>query len=224
MKSDRTRGRPLSFDRAAALEAALDLFWRSGYDATSVAELTAAMKITPPSLYAAFGSKKDLFLEAVALYERQHGLLSLRALQDEGCTAKQAFERCFAFLAESSTNPEHPAGCFIVLAATNCCADSQDVEKALRDKRRASEKILCDRIVRGIEQGELPADTNAAELAKFYGAVIQGIAVQARDGASREDLEAIARRALDAWPSAIASAPKKKANGVKREHARSQGE
>ncbi|WP_394848031.1 TetR/AcrR family transcriptional regulator [Pendulispora brunnea] len=220
----KSRGRPLSFDRRAALEAALDLFWRRGYDATSVAELTAAMKVTPPSLYAAFGSKKDLFLEAVSLYEQEHGLMTLRALQDEGCTAKEAFERCLFLLAESSTDPAHPTGCFIVLAATNCSADSQDIEKALRDRRCTSEKMLRDRIVRGIEQGELPATTDAAELAKFYGAVIQGIAVQARDGATREQLEGIARRALDAWPSPPESASKKKANGVKREHARSQRE
>ncbi|WP_437486881.1 TetR/AcrR family transcriptional regulator [Sorangium sp. So ce1014] len=193
------RGRPRTFDRGVALEAALHVFWRHGYDTTSLAELTAAMKITPPSLYAAFGSKKELFLEAVALYVERYGASLARALCEEP-TARAAVARVLVEFASIASAPDHPHGCLIVHGATNCTPDSAEVEAALRDRRAASEGVLRQRIERGIAEGELPADTDAAALAKFYGAVIQGMSAQARDGASREELERIAQAALLAWP------------------------
>ncbi|WP_437310879.1 TetR/AcrR family transcriptional regulator [Sorangium sp. So ce388] len=194
------RGRPRAFDRRAALEAALRVFWRHGYDTTSLAELTAAMKITPPSLYAAFGSKKELFLEAVALYAETHGA-SVAQVLSESPTARAAIARILLEFAAFTSAPEHPLGCFFVLGAMNCTPESAAVEAALRDRRAAGEGALRQRIARGIAEGELPADTDAAALAKFYGAVLQGMSVQARDGASREELEHIARAALLAWPA-----------------------
>ncbi|AKT43601.1 TetR/AcrR family transcriptional regulator [Chondromyces crocatus] len=198
------RGRPRGFDRQAALEAALHLFWQHGYDATSLADLTAAMGISPPSLYAAFGSKKGLFLEAVDLYASTHGASTARAFTEEP-TAHATIRRMLLEMAAVFSDPAHPTGCFIVLGATNCVPASADIVAALRDRRIANEKLLRERIVRGIREGELPAGTDAAALAKFYGAIIQGMSIQARDGASRAELEEVARRALDAWPPVTSS-------------------
>ncbi|KYG02058.1 TetR family transcriptional regulator [Sorangium cellulosum] len=193
------RGRPRAFDRGVALEAALRVFWRHGYDATSLAELTAAMKITPPSLYAAFGSKKELFLEAVALYAEMYGASVPRALSEEP-TARAAVARVLLEFAAFSSSPDHPLGCLMVHGAANCTPGSAEVEAALRERRAASEAALRRRIEQGIAEGDLPADTDGAALAKYYGAVIQGMSVQARDGASREELERVAQAALRAWP------------------------
>ncbi|XXX78438.1 TetR/AcrR family transcriptional regulator [Sorangium sp. So ce134] len=200
------RGRPRAFDRGVALEAALRVFWRYGYDTTSLAELTAAMKITPPSLYAAFGSKKELFLEAVALYVELYGASLSRALSEEP-TARAAVARVLLEFAAFATASDHPLGCLMVHGAANCTEGSADVEAALRDRRAASEGGLRRRIERGIVEGDVPADTDAAALAKFYGAVVQGMSAQARDGASREELERIARAALRAWPRRPRRAP-----------------
>ncbi|WP_394827089.1 TetR/AcrR family transcriptional regulator [Pendulispora albinea] len=194
-----TRGRPRSFDRDAALQAALRVFWRYGYDASSLAVLTAAMGITPPSLYAAFGSKKELFCEAVDLYERTHGARTKEAFLEP--TALGAITRLLMLGAESFCAPGNPFGCFIVLGAVNCSPESADVETFLSNFRRASEKTIRDRIARGIREGELPKGTDAAALAKFYGAVVQGMSVQARDGATRKELEGIVHHALTAWPA-----------------------
>jgi TetR/AcrR family transcriptional regulator, copper-responsive repressor len=194
------RGRPRSFDRQAALEAALHVFWQYGYDAASLAELTAAMNITPPSLYAAFGSKKELFFEAVELYAATYGAGAARALE-EAPSAREAIKSIMLEAAASFCGPAHPQGCFFVLGATNCAPGSADVEAALRDRRIQNEGALRARIRRGIKEGELPAGTNASALAKFYGAVVQGMSVQARDGASRKELEGIVRAALLAWPA-----------------------
>ncbi|HTN82360.1 MAG TPA: TetR/AcrR family transcriptional regulator [Sorangium sp.] len=193
------RGRPRAFDRGAALEAALRVFWRHGYDATSLAELTAAMKITPPSLYAAFGSKKELFLEAVALYAEMYGASAPRALSEEP-TARAAVARVLLEFAAFASSPDHPLGCLMVHGAANCTPGSAEVEAALRERRAASEAALRRRIERGIAEGDLAAGTDAAALAKYYGAVIQGMSVQARDGAAREELEHVAQAALRAWP------------------------
>ena len=193
------RGRPRSFDREAALEAALRVFWRYGYDASSLNELTMAMEITPPSLYSAFGSKKELFLEAVDRYVHTYGAGSAAALEEP--TAKGAITQLLLASAASFSTPDCPFGCLVVLGAVNCGPESADVESAMRDLRRASEKGFRDRIARGIREGELPKGTDAAALAKFYGATVQGMSVQARDGASRKELEGIARTALLAWPA-----------------------
>jgi AcrR family transcriptional regulator len=113
------RGRPLSFDRDAALEAAMHVFWERGYEAASVADLTAAMGITPPSLYTAFGDKEQLFLEAIERYALGYGSISARALREEP-TARGAIERWLVEAAKELTEPCHPKGGLVVRAATNC--------------------------------------------------------------------------------------------------------
>ncbi|AKU94632.1 Transcriptional regulator, TetR family [Labilithrix luteola] len=204
------RGRPRSFDRDEALNAALGLFWRHGYDATSLNDLTAAMNVTPPSLYTAFGSKKQLFIEALDLYARTYGASPAMA---EATTARGAIEGLLRESAKQFPSPDHPSGCFTVLAATNCTEASSDVEALLRTKRLESEAGLRKRLDRAVEEGELPEGTDTAALAKFYGVVIQGMSVQARDGASNKELERVVDTAMALWPGPAKPSPKSKKRG-----------
>ncbi|MEU0332615.1 TetR/AcrR family transcriptional regulator [Streptomyces sp. NPDC006193] len=193
----RARGRPRSFDRAAALEKALMAFWRHGYEATSVSDLTRVMGIGAPSLYAAFGDKRTLFDEVVRVYGDTYGAFTDRALAEEP-TARTGVARMLREAAAEYTDPAHPYGCLIVHAATNCT--SPEVQVLLRERRNAAIAALETRIRADVAAGLLPAGTDAAALARHTGAMIQGMSQQARDGASRKDLEAIAEIALAVWP------------------------
>ncbi|MFB7507227.1 TetR/AcrR family transcriptional regulator [Streptomyces broussonetiae] len=193
----RTRGRPRSFDRATALEKALMAFWEHGYEATSVSDLTRIMGIGAPSLYAAFGDKRSLFEEVVRVYTDTHGAFGDRALAEEP-TARAAVERMLREAAAEYTDPAHPYGCLVVHAATNC--SSAEVEGLLRERRNANIAAFATRIRADVAAGLLPAGTDAGALARHTGAMIQGMSQQARDGASREDLEALAEIAMAIWP------------------------
>ncbi|HEX2525060.1 MAG TPA: TetR/AcrR family transcriptional regulator [Geminicoccus sp.] len=176
------------------------LFWRQGYAATSVAELTAAMGINPPSLYAAFGDKERLFLEAVESYQHKASQAAARLLA-EAPTAKLAIERLLEAMAQHLTCPDHPSGCMVVTAAMNCSSDCSHLQHALAERRAAGTRRLRERIEQGIRDGELPAEVDAAGLASFYDTVMQGMTIQAKDGANREQLLATTRTAMRAWPS-----------------------
>ncbi|MFF1450595.1 TetR/AcrR family transcriptional regulator [Streptomyces sp. NPDC058274] len=191
------RGRPRSFDRETALEKAVLAFWEHGYEATSVSDLTRVMGIGAPSLYAAFGDKRSLFEEVVRAYGTTYGAFGDRALAEEP-TARAAVERMLREAAAEYTDPAHPHGCLVVHAATNCT--SPEVERSLREQRNANIAALESRIRAGIAAGELPADTDAAALARHTGAMIQGMSQQARDGATRAELEALAELATAIWP------------------------
>ncbi|MFF8725030.1 TetR/AcrR family transcriptional regulator [Streptomyces sp. NPDC015171] len=193
----RGRGRPRSFDRATALEKALMAFWEHGYEATSVSDLTRIMGIGAPSLYAAFGDKRTLFDEVVRVYSSTHGALGDRALAEEP-TAREGIARMLREAAAVYTDPSHPYGCLIVHAATNCTSPA--VEALLRERRNANIAGLESRIRADIAAGLLPAGTDAAALARHTGAMIQGMSQQARDGARREELEAVAEIAMSIWP------------------------
>ncbi|MFE1313452.1 TetR/AcrR family transcriptional regulator [Streptomyces sp. NPDC058755] len=196
-KPARTRGRPRSFDRATALERALMAFWEHGYEATSVSDLTRIMGIGAPSLYAAFGDKRSLFEEVVRVYADTHGAFGDRALAEEP-TARAAVARTLREAAAEYTDPAHPYGCLVVHAATNCT--SPEVEQLLRERRNAGIAALESRIRADVAEGRLPAGVDAATLARHTGAMIQGMSQQARDGASRVELEALAEIAMAIWP------------------------
>ncbi|MEV1023611.1 TetR/AcrR family transcriptional regulator [Streptomyces sp. NPDC050264] len=198
------RGRPRSFDRETALEKALRAFWENGYEGTSVSDLTREMGIGAPSLYAAFGDKRSLFEEVVRVYGITHGAGPGRALTEES-TARGAVERLLREAADEFTDPDHPHGCLVIHAATNCT--TPEVERALREQRGASLAAIEDRLRRGSAAGELPESADTAALARFVGAVFQGMSQQSRDGASRVELEAIAGLAMAAWPGGEPAGP-----------------
>jgi AcrR family transcriptional regulator len=190
----RPRGRPRSFDRETALEKALLAFWQHGYE-----DLTRVMDIGTPSLYAAFGDKRSLFEEVVREYGAKYGSFGDRALAEEP-TARAAVERTLREAAVEYTDPAHPYGCLVIHAAINCT--TPEVEESLRERRNANIAAFERRIEADIAAGVLPAGTDAAALARHTGAMIQGMSQQARDGASREELEALAEIAMAIWPPA----------------------
>jgi TetR/AcrR family transcriptional regulator, copper-responsive repressor len=196
----KVRGRPRSFDRDSALERAMQLFWRQGYEATSLHDLTAAMGINPPSLYAAFGDKEHLFMEAVERYSCGPGGGTSRILKEEP-TARGAIARLLKEAAVEMTRSCHPPGCMMVKSAANCSAVSARTQTALANRRTLFQAEIKARIERGIQDGELAGGTNAGMLANFYVTVIQGMSIQSIDGATRKSLLATGAAAMRAWPT-----------------------
>jgi AcrR family transcriptional regulator len=177
----------------------MELFWRQGYESTSINDLTSAMGITAPSLYAAFGDKERLYLETVERYKSNLGN-SGRILAGEA-TARGAIERLLEASAIELTNTtDHPPGCMVVASAINGSPESAHLQAALRSCRVEAEARIRAKIKRGIKDGELPPRTDAAALGKFYMTVMQGMTIQARDGATREELLEVARAAMLQWP------------------------
>jgi len=193
-----TRGRPRSFDRVDALRRAMDVFWEHGYEATSISDLTASMGINSPSLYSAFGSKEELFREAVAYYNETFGATAAAELRERP-TAREAISAVLRHHAEVFCDPANPRGCMIVLAANTCSDRAQSVHEYLAGWRMDLERDFYDRIERGIREGDVPAGADAATIAAFYNTVNHGMAIQARDGADRNKLSAIAESAISAW-------------------------
>ncbi|MEU9883796.1 TetR/AcrR family transcriptional regulator [Streptomyces phaeochromogenes] len=196
-QASKPRGRPRSFDRETALEKAILAFWEHGYEATSVSDLTQVMGIGAPSLYAAFGDKRSLFDEVVREYGERYGSFGDRAFAEEP-TVRAAVERMLREAAAEYTEPGRPHGCLIVHAATNCT--TPEVEESLRERRNANIAAIESCIRSGVAAGELPADVDAAALARHTGAMIQGMSQQARDGATKEELEVLAELAMRIWP------------------------
>ena len=193
------RGRPLSFDRDRALDAAMHVFWERGYEAASISDLTAAMGITPPSLYTAFGDKEHLFYEAIEAYLRGPGAFGARALAEER-TARAAVQRLLEEAAVEMTQDCQPHGCMVALAATNGSVSAARVQALVAEQRASAIRSMAERIQRGIDEGDLPKGTDAEALATFCATVYQGMSIQARDGAPREQLLLSVRMAMRAWP------------------------
>ncbi len=191
------RGRPRSFDRDAALRRAMEVFWAKGYEGASIADLTAAMGINSPSLYAAFGCKEALFREALALYGETESCTIWGAM--EAPTAREAVAGFLMRTARAFTRPGKPRGCLVVLSALHATENSETVRRELVRQRAKTVEDLAERLRRGVETGEIAPGTDVKAVAQFYVTVQQGMSIQARDGASRERLEAIARAALAAW-------------------------
>ena len=194
----RTRGRPRAFDRDDALDRAMHLFWRRGYEATSVSDLTEAMGITPPSLYAAFGDKKRLFLEAVDRYQSGPGSFAQAALNEP--TAERAMRRLLMDTIDSFFEPNNPKGCMVVLAATNCTTDSHDILDELATRRRAAERVVRNRIAAARAAGEIPSNADVDTLAGMIVTTLYGLSIKARDGASRASLRKVVEQVMSMWP------------------------
>jgi AcrR family transcriptional regulator len=200
------RGRPREFDRADALRRAMQVFWARGYEGASLAELQQAMGgITAPSFYAAFGSKEKLFREAVELYSRTLGHPMMQSLARES-TARGAIDALLQAAVEAFSKPGLPRGCMLVLGAMNNAPANLAVQKYLRGLRARRQSRIRQRLQRGVADGELPEGVDIAGLASFFATVIDGLAIQARDGASRKNLNFAVRCAMQAWDNAVARA------------------
>ncbi|WP_205665534.1 TetR/AcrR family transcriptional regulator [Georhizobium profundi] len=191
-------GRPLSFDRDAALDSAMHLFWRHGYEATSIADLTRVMGIMPPSLYAAFGDKRRLFLEAVQLY--LGGLDAIEQKIAEAPTAHDAARDLLVAAALGDTRDDAPPGCLLASSLVSSSTEADAVRESLAAIRRSIEAALRARIERDIREGILPSGSDAEILAGHVFAVIQGMSTLAKDGASRTKLLGIVDRVMAGWP------------------------
>ena len=194
----RKKGRPLSFDREAALHQAMLLFWRHGYEATSLNDLTTALGVKPSSIYTVFGDKKRLFLEAVARYTS--GPVTSASIIAQAATAREAAQGLMQAAVTGFTGDDTPKGCLLATSAISCSAGAQDVQQALADIRIAIEASLKEKVFADMQAGRLPADTDAEALAAHVLAVIQGASTLARDGASREKLLRVVATCMRAWP------------------------
>lgn len=195
-------GRPREFDRTEALRQALLLFWERGYEGTSIEALAGVMAIGKPSLYAAFGSKEALFVETLELYEESYGCFGADDLT-EPSTTREAFARVLQRNARSQINPNTPSGCFIVLSATVGAPQNAEVRAHLTQRRRATRDKLAERVRQGIALGDVPPRTDPLAVATFYATVINGLAIEARDGATPDELDRIVVNALAAWDTLV---------------------
>ena len=197
------RGRPRTFDRQTALRQAMQVFWALGYEGATLNELQAAMGgIAPPSFYAAFGSKEELFREAVELYSRTLGAPMIKALE-EGPTARASIEALLEAAVESFCKPGLPRGCFLVFGAFNSVPSNKDIEEHVRGLRLRRQKAIQKRLQRGVDEGELPKTLDLAAMAAFYTTVIDGLAIQARDGIPRKALRFSINSAMAAWDPVV---------------------
>ena len=193
------RGRPRGFDPEVALRRALDLFWERGYEGTSMSDLAQAMGIASASIYAAFGSKEQLFRRTMALYGATSGEPPRRALREEP-TARAAIRSMLRATADEITRSDAPHYCMLILAAPTGAVENHPVREFLADLRRDMYATIRERLARGVADGDLAVAESALDgIARYYTTVVQGLSIQARDGAGRDDLEVVIACAMAAW-------------------------
>ena len=204
-------GRPRGFDTEKALDEAMEVFWRHGYEGATIAELTGAMGINPPSLYAAFGSKEGLLKAALDRYAEKRATFMREVLGAP--TAREAIERMLLRIADMQTDPDNPPGCLLVAGGLACGAGAESVPFELAARRAEAEDKLRERFARAKKEGDLAADADPAALARYFSAVIVGIGVLASSGATRDELRRIAIMSLRAFDerSGIRAAPEETA-------------
>jgi AcrR family transcriptional regulator len=201
-----TRGRPRTFHPDTALRQALDLFWERGYEGTSLNDLAEAMGIASASIYACFGNKENLFRQVMALYGTTSGEPPRRALREQP-TARAAVHAMLRATADQITGPNTPHYCMLILAAPTGAVENHAVRDFLADRRRDMNRTIKDRLARGVTDGDLAAPPASLDaIARYYTTVVQGLSVQARDGATRAELETVITCAMAAWDT-LTSAP-----------------
>jgi AcrR family transcriptional regulator len=197
-KTSKSVGRPRAFDPEKALDAALKVFWRKGYEGTSLSDLTQAMGINRPSLYAAFGDKEALFRKVLVRYAEGPAAYLWEAFKEP--TARAVAEQILYGSAELLGNPKNPRGCLMVQGALACGDSAISIQRELVSTRKKFEEAIVQRLKQAKVEGDLPADSNPSVLAHFLSTVTQGMSVEAASGASRKELRQIAQMALRAWP------------------------
>jgi AcrR family transcriptional regulator len=194
----RRQGRPREFDAERAVDRAMNVFWRKGYEGTSLTDLTDAMGINRPSLYAAFGDKERLFRKAIERYRNGPAGYLQAALEEP--TARRAIERLLRSAADELTNPHRPRGCFAVQGALACGDEAEPIRKEMCDLRGAAVDALRRRFERARSEGDLPSDSNPSDLARHAATIMHGLAVQAAGVATRAQLRRVVELVLRTWP------------------------
>jgi AcrR family transcriptional regulator len=192
-------GRPREFDIERALDNALDVFWRNGYERASIADLTAAMGINPPSLYAAFGNKAGLFRKALDRYAEQRTKFWHQA--DEAPTAREMVEHLLRKSADFLTEKCNPPGCMMVRSALSCSEAEDAIQRELTARRASGEVKLRERLEQARRSGEIPRDLDPSDYARYITTVLEGMSVRAAAGATRKELHKVADMALRTWPA-----------------------
>lgn len=193
------RGRPREFCVDEALASALGVFWSKGYEGASLTDLTEAMGITRPSLYAAFGNKEALFRKALDLYEREKLDYVRKAL--DAPTARGVAERLLRGGLQNQTSSCGPRGCLGVISSVACGAEAESIRQEVLARGVFAKRALIERMERAKAEGELLDRVDVEGLTGFLLAILQGMAVQAGAGATRADLERVIDTSLIAWPS-----------------------
>jgi AcrR family transcriptional regulator len=187
-------GRPIGFDKEAALEAAMLLFWERGYEGTSMADLTQAMRLNPSSIYAAFGDKNALFQLAVNRYMGIRAQYATKALEEstlEG-VIRALFDSTIAFL----TTPGHPPVCMTLAGAAGCSVDAKPARDLMKEIRKQNEVAMRKRLLEARQNGELSKDINVNDYTRYLSSILAGLSIQAANGSTKEELKRTAKMAL----------------------------
>ena len=192
------KGRPREFCVEQALAAALGVFWTKGYEGSSLSDLTQAMGITRPSLYAAFGNKEELFRKALDLYEREKLAYVSEALAAP--TSREVVERLLKGALETLAGECAPRGCLRVIGSMTCGSEAGSVRDDLHARRASSHAAILARMMLAKSEGDLPAHIDAEGITDYLLAIFQGMSVQANNGASMEQLQEVVRTTLTIWP------------------------
>lgn len=196
-------GRPREFDRDEMLRKAKVLFWQRGYEGTSLSDLVAALGIASARIYAAFGSKENLFREAIALYLAEEGAFADKAMLEPD--TRLAMERLLTQAVETYTRRNQPHGCMVVLSLTNYASDNEKIMSWLTGYREARTASIIKRLNQGVESGDLPASTDVQALGDYFATLLHGVSIQARDGVSRKRLLAMVQIAMCTFEMMIVS-------------------
>ena len=196
-------GRPRAFDKDEVLDRAMDLFWRKGYEGASLSDLTKAMGINPPSLYAAFGNKEGLLKAVLDRYLEQRATFLDGVMAAP--TAREVADRMLRGTADLLTSPDNPPGCLLLQGGLACGAGAEAIPSELACRRAAGEERIRERFERAKAENDLPCSADPAALARYIFAVVQGMGVQAAAGATREELIGIAELSLAAFPQPVLS-------------------
>ena len=199
----RSKGRPRAFDREVALNQALSVFWQHGYEPTTIAELCAAMEINPPSLYAAFGNKAQLFMEAARHYEDVYWSDAWRNLEEQPAL-RRGMKEFFRDAARILTSQEAPSGCLVVMGAANVPRNAEEIQGALKAMRDEAKDHFLRRLKKAVSDGDIPRGTDVKSLAATLNTVLEGMSVQARDGISQAELVRIGQIAMALLPAPTA--------------------